>query len=238
VAQAANREAIGRWVVLGGIVAILVYGVTKQHLISSDSLLLMAVLVPSVILHEVSHGVVALWFGDDTAKRAGRLTLNPIPHIDPFGSLLLPALLLFAGATPFGYAKPVPVNTRQLRHPRNQSPLVSLAGPATNIILAVLAAMVFRFGNLHLVPGHVGWVDVVIDFGIINVVLATFNLIPLPPLDGSAVVERFLPKKWWEPYLRLRQYSMLILFGIVFILRGRGLNQLFDRAIRLWIHLL
>lgn len=244
--QAVNREAISRWIVLAGIVAILGYGVVARHVVSSESLLLLAVLVPSVILHEVSHGVVALWFGDTTAKDAGRLTLNPLAHVDPFGSLVLPALLVFMGATPFGYAKPVPVRPRNLRHPRNQSVLVSLAGPATNIVLAVTAAMVFRFGHVRFdatiltdpAHAHLTWADAVVDFGLINVVLAVFNLIPLPPLDGSAVVERVLPARWWEPYLRLRQYSMLLLFGVVFLLRGRGLNTLFDWGIRMWGHLL
>ncbi|MDQ1403122.1 MAG: hypothetical protein QOG03_1438 [Actinomycetota bacterium] len=233
-----NRDAISRWLVLGVIAAILGYGVVKQHIISGDSLLLLAALIPSVILHEISHGLVALWFGDDTAKKAGRLTLNPIAHVDPMGTVILPGLLILLHTTPFGYAKPVPVNPRQLRHPRNQSVLVSLAGPATNIVLAVMAAMVFRLGHLHLTRDHLTWVDGLIEFGLINVVLALFNLIPLPPLDGSAVLERFLPARWWEPYLRLRRYSMLLIIGLAFLAPGHGLAALFDWGIGQWARLL
>src|SRR5437762_6215828 len=106
-------------------------------------------LVAAVILHEISHGAVALAFGDDTAKRAGRLTLNPLAHVDPFGTVILPALLIFAGVPAFGYAKPVPVDLRKLRNPRQQGLLVSLAGPATNIALAVAGALALRatFGD-------------------------------------------------------------------------------------------
>src|ERR1700732_5203445 len=102
-------------------------------------------LIAAIILHEISHGVVALWFGDDTAKRAGRLTLNPIKHIDPFGTLILPALLSLSGVGAFGYAKPVPVNIGRLRHPRNESLIVSLAGPATNVLLALVSVVWLRY---------------------------------------------------------------------------------------------
>src|SRR3979490_1576266 len=128
---AVNRQST-TLLVIGAVV--LVYAV-ERHIISTTSLLLLAVVVPSIILHEVSHGVVALWFGDDTAKRAGRLPLNPIPHIDPFGTIILPAVLTLSGAGAFGYAKPVPVNVERLRRPRNQGLLVSLAGPVTNLLL-------------------------------------------------------------------------------------------------------
>jgi len=191
-----------------------------------------AVLIPSIILHEISHGWVALMFGDDTAKRAGRLTLNPVAHVDPFGTIILPVLLILTHGPIFGYAKPVPVNPRQLRHPRNESLLVSLAGPAVNIVLAVVAAFA-----LHSVR-RVGttW-DVVSEFGVANVFLAAFNLIPLPPLDGSAVVERLLPRAWWPRYLQLRQYSFGLLLLIV-LLRPSALSGFFDSAERLWERLL
>src|SRR3954447_27007803 len=109
-----------------------------------DHIVFFAMLFPSIILHEVSHGYVANLFGDDTAKRAGRLTLNPIAHIDPFGTVLLPLLLSLSGVGAFGYAKPVPVNVRKLRDPRQHSLYVSLAGPATNIAIAVVAAILLR----------------------------------------------------------------------------------------------
>lgn len=197
-----------------------------------STLIFLGVLIPSVILHEVSHGLVAYWCGDDTAKRAGRLTLNPIPHIDPFGSILLPFLLSLTSFGVFGYAKPVPVNIGKLRSPRNQALIVSLAGPTTNIILAVLAAWVWRTWRPH------GTVErVIIDLGVTNVVLAAFNLIPLPPLDGSAVIERFMPRSWYPQWLKIRQYTMGVLI-IVVLAVPRVLNSIFTRAIDLWAHLL
>ena len=202
-----------------------------SHL-SRSTWIRLAVLVPAIILHEVSHGVVALAFGDDTAKKAGRLTLNPIAHVDPVGSVALPLLLAVAGAPVFGWAKPVPVNPRNLRHPRQETLLVSLAGPATNIVLAIGAAAVLRTATHSSLP-----IDVALQFGIINVVLATFNLIPIPPLDGSAIIERFLPANWWPGWLRLRQYSFAILFLLVFLLPGNYLGRLFDFSLNLWGHL-
>jgi Zn-dependent protease len=202
-----------------------------SHL-SRSTWIRLAVLVPAIILHEVSHGVVALAFGDDTAKKAGRLTLNPIAHVDPVGSVALPLLLAVAGAPVFGWAKPVPVNPRNLRHPRQETLLVSLAGPATNIVLAIGAAVVLRTATHSTLP-----IEIALQFGIINVVLATFNLIPIPPLDGSAIIERFLPATWWPGWLRLRQYSFAILFLLVFLLPGDYLGRLFDYSLNLWGHL-
>lgn len=173
------------------------------------SIVIIASLIPSVILHEISHGAAAYAFGDDTAKRAGRLTLNPLRHLDPFGSVILPALLAFSSLGAFGYAKPVPVNPARMRSPRNHSLIVSLAGPATNIVLAVLAAGVWRFteGDVATVALYAGYV---------NVILAAFNMIPLPPLDGSAVIERMLPRAAWPMWLKLRRYSLGIVLLVVF----------------------
>lgn len=211
---------------------------------STETIIIFAVLVPSVILHEIAHGAVALWFGDDTAKRAGRLTLNPVPHIDPFGTVLLPALLALSGLGAFGWAKPVPVSPSRLRNPRQQTLLVSLAGPATNIALALAAALWFATRDADAVtrvlfdlPGTPMADRVVFFAGFVNVILAAFNLIPLPPLDGSAVIERFLPHTWWPQWLRFRQYSMGILLLVVLLLPG-ALDRVFDPAIRLWARLL
>lgn len=204
---------------------------------------LVAVLVPSVILHEVSHGVVANWFGDDTAKQAGRLTLNPVAHIDPFGTVLLPLLLSLSGVGAFGYAKPVPVNPRRLRDPRQHSLYVSLAGPAINIGLALIAALLlrtyfrddlrsaFRVSDLSMMPRLVFWL------GFVNVILAVFNLLPIPPLDGSALVERVLPTSWWPTWLRFRQWGFGILLILVFLLPG-SLDGVFDPFLRRWVRLL
>ena len=204
----------------------------------------LAVLVPSIILHEVSHGVTANAFGDPTAKEAGRLTLNPLAHIDPFGTIILPAILLLSSNGAFGYAKPVPVNLRRLRDPRNQGLLVSLAGPATNIALALIAAVVVRLTMTYnevlltiAAPDRSPLAQIaLVRFGILNVILAAFNLIPLPPLDGSAIVERLLPASAWPAYLRLRQYSMGLVLIVVFVfpsVLGRLFNEVFDLWLRL-----
>jgi Zn-dependent protease len=197
-------------------------------------LMVLVVLVPSVILHEVAHGVAALRFGDDTAKQAGRLTLNPIAHIDPFGTVLLPALLAFTTGAAFGYAKPVPVNPGRMRRPRDHGLLVSLAGPATNIVLALVAALVLR--SLPPTTSQAA-ADLVLRFGAINVILAAFNLLPIPPLDGSALVERVLPRRMLPRWHQIRQYSMAVLLLVVLLLPS-VLNRVFSVAFNLWGRLL
>lgn len=202
----------------------------------------LAVLVPSVILHEVSHGYVANLLGDDTAKRAGRLTLNPIPHIDPLGTVILPIILSLSGFGAFGFAKPVPVTVSRLRNPRQHSLYVSLVGPAVNIVIAIGAALALRaFFTVETAGGRFiessTAADVLVNLGIINVILAAFNLIPLPPLDGSAVVERLLPAAWWPTWLKIRQYSMGVLILVVLLVPGL-LTRVFTPAIELWANLL
>jgi Zn-dependent protease len=210
----------------------------------------LAVLLPSVMLHEISHGAVALAFGDDTAKRAGRLTFNPIAHIDPFGTVLLPLILALSGAGMFGWAKPVPVNPARLRNPRQHSLLVSLAGPVTNIALAVAAIgllrvlyptslAAIRFALAHgLYPNSSNTtLAVLLGFVTVNVVLAAFNLLPIPPLDGSALVERVLPRSWAPQWYRFRQYSFGLLLLIVLVLPN-VLQRVFAVALRLGSHLL
>jgi len=216
------------------VIALIVRGV-----VTTETVLVLSVLFASVILHEVSHGAVALRFGDDTAQKAGRLTLNPVSHVDVFGTLILPTILVLAGSPPFGWAKPVPVNPSRLRNPRNHTLLVSLAGPAVNITLALVAALALR----SVLPARFVDTDslpvttrLLIDLGIVNVVLAVFNLIPIPPLDGSAVVERLLPASWWPGYLKLRRYSMGLLLVLVLLL-PRALDRLFAPAINFWARL-
>lgn len=205
-----------------------------------NPVVLIVVLIPSVILHEVMHGVVALRFGDDTAKRAGRLTLNPVAHVDLFGTILLPTVLAIAGGGVFGYAKPVPVRPSRMRRPRDHGLLTSLAGPATNIVLAVGAALALRavLGPETTVraPSQL-LVEVLVAFGLVNVVLAAFNLLPLPPLDGSALVERVLPEAWLPRWHQLRRYSMLLVLGLVFLVPG-ALSRVFRVAFDLWTTLL
>ncbi len=216
-----------------------------SHVISVNALILLLVLVPSIILHEVSHGAVASLFGDDTAKRAGRLTLNPFAHIDPVGSILLPALLIFAGLTPIGYAKPVPVNVSRLRSPRNQSVLVSLSGPAVNIILAVVAGLLLHFKLSHELSqvGGFSAAQITIDpslvdrilfyLGAINLLLGVFNLIPIPPLDGSALIERVLPAGALPGYFRLRGVMLPVVLVLFLVFPG-ALAKVFTPIIDLW----
>lgn len=205
-----------------------------------NPVVLIAVLIPSVILHEVMHGVVALRFGDDTAKRAGRLTLNPVAHVDVFGTILLPAMLAIAGGGVFGYAKPVPVRPSRMRRPRDHGLLTSLAGPATNVVLAVVAALLLRVvlgpENSVATPSRL-LVEVLVAFGLVNVVLAAFNLLPVPPLDGSALVERVLPERWLPQWHQLRRYSMILVFALVFLIPG-ALSRVFRVAFDLWTKLL
>jgi Zn-dependent protease len=189
-----------------------------------EAVILFGCLVVAIILHEISHGVVALWCGDDTAKRAGRLTLNPVPHVDPFGSIILPAMGALSGLPILGYAKPVPVNPARMRHPRRDMVLVSLAGPTTNLLLMAGAAIVAR-ALVHS-GGHVGGaldvdtpdllVEIVFFFAVVNLLLGIFNLLPIPPLDGSALVERLLPQQWLPAWHRFRPYGILVLLLLVF----------------------
>ncbi len=178
-------------------------------------------LVVAVILHEISHGVVALWFGDHTAKDAGRLTLNPVPHIDPFGSLVLPAMGAIIGFPVLAWAKPVPVNPGGLRNPRRDMLFVSLAGPGTNFLLMVAAALGARAAYAS--AASVQYYDqlplgirILFSFALVNLFLGLFNLLPIPPLDGSAIIERALPGRWLPQWYKFRPYGFLVLFLLVF----------------------
>ncbi len=222
--------------------AVIIYELEKHHSLHSEELLFFVALIPTVILHEVSHGVVANWLGDDTAKRAGRLTLNPIKHIDPIGTVLLPILLIVTTHSAFGWAKPVPVNVGKLRHPRNDAVLVGLAGPVTNVLLALIAGFAFRFigfntvihlpYNTPITSWPLGY-EFLFLFGIVNVIIAVFNLIPIPPLDGSAVVERLLPSSVLPQYYRLRMLSIfLVIFLVLF--DPTALDRLFNFGTAWW----
>jgi Zn-dependent protease len=176
-------------------------------------------LLIAITFHEAAHGFVAHRLGDNTAWQLGRVSFNPLKHIDPFGTVILPAVLLLSQSPfLFGYAKPVPVNFRNLKHPRLDMVWVALAGPATNIILALVAALAFH-ALPFVPPDSARWVaDNLKNAFLINIVLAIFNMMPIPPLDGGRVAVGLLPRPLAEPLARLEPYGMLILIGLLILL--------------------
>jgi Zn-dependent protease len=196
-------------------------------------------LIIAITFHEAAHGYVARLCGDDTAWRLGRVTFNPSKHIDPFGTVLLPGLLLLMRSPfLFGYAKPVPVNFRALRHPRIDSIWVAAAGPAMNFALATLAALAFHL-LVYLPDPAAPWVaENLKNALVINVLLAIFNLLPLPPLDGGRIAVGVLPRALAIPFARIEPYGMMILIGVVFVLPllgaqlGIDLNIVWQLVIR------
>jgi len=177
-----------------------------------EFLIPIVILVASAILHEIMHGVVADRLGDHTARIMGRLTLNPIPHLDPIMSILLPTLLVLSGSPIiFGAAKPVPVNPIHFRDPKKDMALTALSGPLTNIALALVASQILRF-----LPLNPLIYTVLSSIVIYNLMLAIINLIPIPPLDGSKVLYALLPSSMWKVKQTLEQYGFFILIIFIF----------------------
>lgn len=185
-------------------------------------LLSAAAAVLAIVLHESAHALAAFALGDRTARDRGRVSLNPLRHIDPFGTVLLPLLLILAGGPVFAFAKPVPVYLGNLKHPKRDEVLVSLAGPGANIALAVLAALLIRALGIGFVfDGGAASrlvVDFLLSFMSVNLSLAFFNLIPLPPLDGSSVIVPFLHGRALQTYYELQRYAMPILLIVLYLL--------------------
>ncbi|HUO56313.1 MAG TPA: site-2 protease family protein [Candidatus Paceibacterota bacterium] len=179
------------------------------------------IVIFSAIVHEVMHGVAADQLGDPTARYAGRLTLNPLVHLDPFGSVILPLVLVFSGSPIFfGYAKPVPYNPYNLRPGRFSEAIVALAGPASNAVLALIGALIIRTGIVASIN------DIIFLIVVVNVMLCFFNLIPVPPLDGSKILASLLPNPFARGYARLRfeleRNPLLGMVIVVLIVYGLG----------------
>ena len=188
-------------------------------------LLLLPVLLGSLTLHELAHGATATMLGDPTPREDGRLTLNPLAHLDPIGTLLL-VVTLVATTFAFGWAKPVAVQPRYFRHPREGMAIVAAAGPATNFVLALLCLIPIKLdatGQTY---------EVFRAAFIVNVVLGVFNMLPIPPLDGSRVVGVLMGPSTYARWMSFDQYGFIVLFGLIFIFRDQ-FQEIFDRTLRL-----
>lgn len=174
------------------------------------------ILIMSIVVHEVSHGYAAYFQGDNTAKYAGRLTLNPLKHLEWFGSFILPVISYFLGGFIIGWARPVPFNPYNLRNQKWGEAIVAIAGPLANICVALFFGLLLRFGLLYALGD--GFVYIAGTIVFINLILATFNLVPIPPLDGSKIIFSFLPYRWQSVRPFFERYGFLILLFFIFFL--------------------
>lgn len=179
-----------------------------------DLIFAVAVLIMSVVIHEVSHGHVANFLGDPTARYAGRLTLNPLKHLDPFGSVILPAITFLFGGFIFGWAKPVPYNPYNLKDQKWGPAYVASAGPASNLLVAAVFGGVIRASEWIFIPA--GFLQLAGSIVFINIILAVFNLVPIPPLDGSKVLFALLPYQWMHIQRFLEQWGIMLLLIFIF----------------------
>jgi Zn-dependent protease len=173
----------------------------------------------SIIIHEVSHAFAAFALGDDSAQRAGRLSFNPKKHIDPFGTVILPLILYFSAGFIYGYAKPVPFNPYNFRNLKRDSGLTALAGPVSNILIAIVLSVIFHISAPIPVLQHIFWYVI-----FLNLLLAFFNLIPVPPLDGSKVLGMFLTDQAYFKWTAQERKGMIYLFAVIIISNLLGLN--------------
>ncbi len=191
-----------------------------------EGIISLFVVLFAITVHEASHGWAALKMGDPTAYQLGRITLNPIRHIDPIGTILLPLMLIIMGAPPFGWAKPVPVNPLNLKDPRKDNLIISIAGPASNMAVAVIAFIILKVlmslnpNSIYAQGGGISsllspFITIVYYTIVINVILAFFNLIPIPPLDGSGVVMGLISEEAAEKYEQIRPYGFFILILLI-----------------------
>lgn len=182
--------------------------------------------IPAIVLHEVAHGFAAYRLGDPTAKSKGRLSLNPLKHIDPFGTVILPGLLMLMGGPVFGYAKPVPYNPAYFKNPRKGDVIVGLSGPSANLLMAVVGAIVawllyplaagMAFDGMLGTMFYYFYYLYLPLFGLINLFLMFFNLLPIPPLDGSSIFAILIPEKYLRSYYKVQRYALPIFFIVVF----------------------
>ncbi len=179
-----------------------------------DLIITFVILIFSAIVHEVAHGLMAERLGDDTARQMGRITLNPISHIDPYGTILVPLLIYFGtgGRFFFGAAKPVPVDFSRLRNPRSGMALVSLAGPVSNFLLAILFVLPIKLNLINAVSG-----PILLKAIIINLMLGTFNLIPIPPLDGSKILAALAPREWMYKILEFERWGFILVLIFIYL---------------------